>query len=157
MPDINALQHTDEQVRNALLQVANEDVTGLIEARRNYGESWKQEGGFSAYFNIKRKIDRLVRLCSRAPEVINNRPTSETPVVRERFDIFSQIMSDLIQGGEGTLDAIRDLRRYCALVEADMILRGVNLPLQRDTAAAKRRAAVPDGTGQSNVRGHVDG
>lgn len=124
----------DGKILEALHTVAQSDVEGLMEARRHYGESWKAEGGFSAWFNVKRKIDRLVKLCSRPVEVFG-----ASDFVRERYNIFSHIEADLIEGGEGVLDTIRDLRRYLTLVEAEMLLQDKKLPLQRDNAAVQKR------------------
>ena len=36
----------------SLLQVSQHDVAGLAEARKLYGDSWRAEGGLSAWFNV---------------------------------------------------------------------------------------------------------
>jgi hypothetical protein len=123
-------KHTFESSINL---VAEQDVEGVIEARVLYGDSWREEGGFSAFFNIKRKIDRLVRCCKRPLETRGDQ-------ARLPFDIFSQIRFDLNDGGETVLDAVRDLRRYLLLTEAFLVQEGVDLPLQRDNLAAALKA-----------------
>lgn len=117
------------------MEVARQDVEGLVEAREAYGDSWRAEGGFSAFFNIKRKIDRLVKLAGREPA-----RSRDGAVQRERYDIFSQVMFDTCEGGEGTLDSIRDLRRYLMLAEAWLLEQGVELPRQRDNLSLDTRA-----------------
>jgi hypothetical protein len=124
---------------SALRQVAAQDVEGLIVARELYGDSWKAEGGFSAWFNIKRKIDRLVNCMKREPLILNRERSDLPTLTRERYDIFSNILMDIAQGGEASLDAVRDLRRYLTLVEAELLLQGQSLPLQRDNKTAEER------------------
>lgn len=117
----------------SLIQVAKEDVEGLIEARRLYGDSWRAEGGFSAFFNVKRKIDRLVNCCKREPVAFRT-SLGEEEKIRERYNIFSQIEADGVTGGEATIDSVRDLRRYLMLVEAYLVQSRTELPRQRDNA-----------------------
>lgn len=126
--------------KESLEIIARQDVEGLIEARRNYGDSWRAEGGFSAYFNVKRKIDRFVVMMAREPLIINRSRDGQPNLTRERYNVFSQILADVAQGGEGTLDAVRDLRRYLTLIEAFLIEEGNELPLQRDNKAVSERA-----------------
>lgn len=117
----------------SLCAVAQEDLEGLVEARRLYGDSWRAEGGFSAFFNIKRKIDRFVKCLNRSPVDIKNSVGSGVPdFTRERYDLFGHIQADIFEGGEATLDSIRDLRRYLLLAEAWMVEQNTKLPRQRD-------------------------
>ena len=118
----------DAEFASSLQAVTEDDVTALIESRIHYGDSWRAEGGFSAWFNIKRKVDRLVKLMSR----------DATPT-RDRYDIFGHIQSDLAEGGEAVLDAVRDMRRYLILVEAHLVQQKVKLPPSRDNVAAEKR------------------
>lgn len=131
--------------RTALEYVVDDDVTALVESRVHYGDSWRAEGGFSAWFNIKRKIDRLVRLLGREPETIQDKESPESgPFVRERYDIFAHIHADLARGGETVLDTVRDLRRYLTLVEAFLVEEGVDLPLSRDNILAGQRFSAAE-------------
>lgn len=119
---------------NSLQLVADDDVEALIESRIAYGDSWRAEGGFSAYFNIKRKIDRFVKLLGRDPVQVAD-------IKRERYDVFGHIQADLREGGETVLDTVRDLRRYLLLAEAFLVQSSVDLPLSRDNLAACARHA----------------
>lgn len=48
-----------------LKEVVRLDVNGLLEKERTYQGSWKKSGGRSAWFMVKRKIDRLQELMKR--------------------------------------------------------------------------------------------
>lgn len=72
----------------------------LVQKEHEYECSWKKHGGFSAFFNLERKWDRLVAQARRC-----------------HFDLFAAVMQD--NRPEGILDDIGDLRRYLALVEAE--------------------------------------
>lgn len=124
----------DYSFEDSIRHVADQDVEGVIEARVLYGDSWRAEGGFSAFFNIKRKIDRFVNCCKRPLLVVGDRN-------RIPYDVFSQILFDLSGGGETVLDTVRDLRRYLLLVEAFLVQEGTVLPLQRDNLAAALKKA----------------
>jgi hypothetical protein len=134
--DMNHLNH--------LSAVATADVEHLRAKESTYQGSWKRSGGRSAWFMIRRKIDRLLEMMRRPDhprgfnlpdldDVIELHPeavTLPTEVIRFMRDchvaenIFAQI--EHAPGGEdGTVLAeIRDLRRYLLLVEAEMISRG---------------------------------
>lgn len=85
--------------------IADEDVAGLKKAKQSYGNSWKKRGGVGAFMMLARKWDRL-----------------ENYLPKFAFDIFAAIIGD--PRAEGTIDDIRDLRRYLLLVEAEMRARG---------------------------------
>src|ERR1017187_1309296 len=53
--------------REKLVDVVAEDVRFLLEKDKAYNGSWKRGGGWSAWFMLKRKIDRLNELM-RPPE-----------------------------------------------------------------------------------------
>ena len=90
----------------ALLPViAQEDVEGLTEAAKSYGDSWKCRGGVGAFMMAARKWDRL-----------------ERRVRQKAWDIFAAIFED--QRREGVIDDVRDLRRYLMLFEAEVRARG---------------------------------
>jgi len=84
--------------------LANEDVTGLHDAEKSYGDSWKKRGGIGAFMMLARKWDRI-----------------ENQVNDSNYDIFLALEEDGRQ--EGLIDDIRDLRRYLLLVEAEMALQ----------------------------------
>ena len=47
---------------NFLSVVLDEDLRYVLEKDRSYGASWKKSGGRSAWFMLKRKIDRMVEI-----------------------------------------------------------------------------------------------
>jgi hypothetical protein len=117
---------TDEEQEEALQNVVDDDVEGLMVARQSYGDSWKKRGGIGAFMMLARKWDRLEQLLTRSNGL-------------NQYDVFQHVIWDSQNGGEGTIDAIRDLRRYLALVEAELVLRGINLPVARDNQGAERK------------------
>lgn len=80
------------------------DIEGLEGADSRYGDSWMKRGGAGAYFVTVRKIDRL-----------------EEEAKGVNFDIFKAAVK--YPGKDGTLDTIRDLRRYLMLIEAEILLQ----------------------------------
>ena len=94
-----------------LSPVAVEDVTGLTEAQKHYGNSWKQRGGVGAFMMLARKWDRIEQKAKQANASVN------------QYDIFEHLAID--DRGEGLIDDIRDLRRYLMLVEAEARAMGV--------------------------------
>lgn len=129
-----------------LKRVAGEDVRFVLEKDRSYGASWKASGGRSAWFMLRRKIDRLLEMMRDPPwpestslgdlsEIADQPAQYEghtlTPELAgwlvEKLtaeDIFAKIAADP-SGADGTVLAeVRDLRRYLMLVEAEMIARG---------------------------------
>ena len=89
-------------------EVTTSDVQKLHEAEKSYGNSWKQRGGVGAFMMLARKWDRL-----------------EKQVKECNYDIFNAVHIDRRE--EGILDDIGDLRRYLALVEAE-VTRKYNSP-----------------------------
>jgi hypothetical protein len=87
---------------NFVKEVTSSDVHKLHEAEKSYGNSWKQRGGVGAFMMLARKWDRL-----------------EKQVKECNYDIFNAV--DVDRREEGILDDIGDLRRYLALVEAEVI------------------------------------
>lgn len=79
---------------------------------RQYGSSWKKRGGVGAFMMLARKWDRLDEMLER----------------NHNYDLFEGIRAaamNNMQGQDGTILAeVRDLRRYLALVEAEMIEQG---------------------------------
>lgn len=125
--------------------IAKNDVAFINMREATYKGSWKAEGGRSAWFNLKRKIDRLlnmlratplpVGLLDRADVVDKTRKLSEQTYSFEDHkllvkyakaeDIFLAIRTDPSGKDGSPLAEVRDLRRYLLLVEAEMINQGV--------------------------------
>jgi hypothetical protein len=131
-------------METCIADVTTADREGLIEAQRSYGDSWKKRGGVGAFMNVCRKWDRLDVMLSSDSEP------------RPQYDIFRAIEQEVKNGTAGedkVLDAVRDLRRYLVLVEAEMMRHLGALPLQRDNKTSQaRRTGHIDNTGQKTVR-----
>jgi len=93
-----------------LQTVANNDVSGLLEAEKAYGSSWKKRGGVGAFMMLARKWDRIEQQVKKAVESLTH---GVTP-----YDILEHALQD--DRPEGIRDDIRDLRRYLMLVEAEL-------------------------------------
>lgn len=131
-----------------LVEVAAGDVQVLRNKEATYQGSWKMSGGRSAWFMLKRNIDRLANMLAPPAEDIegvhqlvehiiaksggdDGGITSQERVTLRRLadlvgaeDIFAKIKAAPL-GEDGTvLAVVRDLRRYLMLVEAEMISRG---------------------------------
>ena len=78
------------------------DVAALNIAQLSYGDSWKKRGGTGAFMMLARKWDRI-----------------ERQVEQFNHDIFEAVNKDTRD--EGLIDDIRDLRRYLALVEGELM------------------------------------
>lgn len=126
--------------------VAAQDVALLREKESTYQGSWKKAGGRSAWFMLRRNMDRLLTMMARpkdeiqfslpdlddALELAEDRDedfTCDPAVVRYlrdcylAEDIFAKIEENPT-GEDGTvLACIRDLRCYLLLVEAEMVAR----------------------------------
>jgi hypothetical protein len=81
--------------------LSKQDVVGLHNSEKSYGDSWKQRGGVGAFMMLARKWDRI-----------------EKQVEEYRYDVFDAMAND--KRPEGLLDDIRDLRRYLFLVDSHM-------------------------------------
>lgn len=123
-----------------LQAVANEDVRFVLEKDRSYGASWKMSGGRSAWFMLRRKIDRMLEMMKRPGARVSLEAFQKVGddkvvmTVREFQEIQRELCSEDIfrkiedapSGVDGTVLAeVRDLRRYLMLVEAEMMARGV--------------------------------
>lgn len=129
-----------------LRHVAAADVAHLEMKEKTYQGSWKRAGGRSAWFMLRRKIDRLLEMMRR-PEpphgftiedmldcVSDNRPTDEVTIDKSVAEfltvsymaenIFAMIRKDPTGKDGSVLAEVRDLRRYLLLVEAEMVSRG---------------------------------
>jgi len=92
-------------------EIANEDVSTLVEKDKEYGGSWKRRGGVGAFMMAARKHDRLEEIWKRI----------ELRSGAEGWDIFEAIEND--HRDESILDDIRDLRRYLILIEGELLNR----------------------------------
>ncbi len=92
-----------------LHEVFERDEHGLREAEQSYGNSWKRRGGVGAFMMLARKWDRL-----------------EKRVHAHGWDVFTAIQEDTRR--EGVIDDVRDLRRYLALVEAEILVQRRSTP-----------------------------
>lgn len=101
---------------NYLEAVLMDDLRNILSTDVGYNASWKKRGGVGAFMMLARKWDRL-------------EPRAE----KYSYDIFNTIIDD--DRREGAIDDVRDLRRYLALVEAEMRRRGVVRPDQPKDAA----------------------
>lgn len=87
---------------NILPALLRTDLANVHEAEKNYQASWKRRGGVGAFMMMARKWDRL-----------------EPRVAKYGYDIFTAIAHD--KRREGVIDDVRDLRRYLALVECEVL------------------------------------
>lgn len=94
------------------LQAASDAGIALIRCKtETYGDSWRARGGRGAWYTLVRPMDRLQQMVEHD----------------HQGDIFAAI-SSAPDGGDGTvLDAVRDLRNYLLLVEAEMVSRNHDL------------------------------
>lgn len=102
--------------------VASEDIGHLRMKEKTYKGSWKKSGGRSAWFMIKRKMDRLENMMQADPF------ESDLTMLKSEHDIFEKIKHDT-SGIDGTVLAeVRDLRRYLLLVESEILSVRSKLP-----------------------------
>jgi len=139
---------------NFIRSIALSDVDVLHMKETTYRGSWKKAGGRSAWFMMRRNMDRLLSMMA-PPATTLDRPLetvlswtraiengtndrSNDTVRRERADTIRYMMTlirseDIFAkieenpfGTDGTvLACLRDLRRYLLLIESEMIARGV--------------------------------
>jgi len=96
--------------RSQVKTVAAEDVALLTKKGEDYADTWKAEGGYSAFFNIYRKWQRIYQ------QIKQDKPNCP------KYDVFAHIAADTRQ--DGIIDDIKDLRCYLLLIEAEMRTRG---------------------------------
>lgn len=130
-----------------LRPVALGDVEHLLMKEKTYRGSWKRSGGRSAWFMLRRKIDRLLEMMKRPEpphgwsmddylEAIETARCGDGDVTVDASvagylaasysaeNIFAMIRSDPSGTDGSVLAEVRDLRRYLLLVEAEMVSRG---------------------------------
>lgn len=110
---------------NYLSIVAQKDVDFVVMREGTYQGSWKRSGGRSAWFMLKRKIDRLTTMLARPKPNAGVTLEIQLALEMKAEDVFENIKVDP-SGKDGTVLAeIRDLRQYLLLVEAEMMSRGL--------------------------------
>lgn len=93
-----------------LPSVLARDLEHIVEKDKSYGGSWKKRGGVGAFMMLARKWDRL--------EVM----MLTDMTFADRYDILTRAGLEGSAGEDGTVLAeIRDLRRYLALVESEIL------------------------------------
>jgi hypothetical protein len=101
--------------------IATEDVAGLREKEKSYGDSWKRRGGVGAFMMLARKWDRIENALNPAFVPGDQREAPLTVVINKpvpAFDVLTALKLD--DRPDGLADDIRDLRRYLLLVEAEI-------------------------------------
>lgn len=107
----------------SLCKVVDADVSALIKARKNYGESWCKRGGTGAFMMLARKWDRLENYLANPPSE-HVGPHATSPAF-DKYDILRALGFD--RRPEGLIDDVRDLRRYLILVEAKLSELGIQV------------------------------
>lgn len=143
---------TDMDHMKFLEAVLASDLAVLREKEATYQGSWKAAGGKSAWFMLRRNIDRLLNMMRRPDDVpgfsiedldrdlkdkqCGNDVTLDHYIVKYLRDsyvqenIFAKVR-EYPAGNDGTVLAVlRDLRRYLVLVEAQMCAVGAVHPEQ---------------------------
>ena len=100
--------------------VFERDNRMLIAGEKKYGGSWKKRGGVDTFFMLARKWDRIERQVAMA--IFEGEDSAQQAL--EPYNILEHCMADTAK--DGLLDDIGDLRRYLALVEAEVRSRGVD-------------------------------
>jgi hypothetical protein len=145
--------------------IAADDLAVLEKKEATYQGSWKRSGGRSAWFMIKRLLDRLTTMVAR-PETppgfsladlidaldqadeSNEDAFIDTSILRylQKCYIAENIFA-LVRSGPGGEDGtplavLRDIRRYLILVEAEMMSRKVVRPEMVDLDLILNRKKV---------------
>ena len=87
------------------------DLEELKRKEQTYQGSWKKRGGVGAFMMLARKWDRLENMCERTG-----------------WDIFKAVGTDTKAEDGTALAEIRDMRRYLALIEAEILGRAEEIP-----------------------------
>lgn len=120
--------------------VGQNDAAVLRMKEETYQGSWKRAGGRSAWFMMRRNMDRLITMMAERPATIAlegfdqiddgrvSMTLAEFKAMQAQLrseDIFAMIGAEP-SGKDGTvLACLRDLRRYLMLIEAEMRAEGV--------------------------------
>ena len=138
---------TDMKHLRYLQDVVDLDVREVQRKEATYMGSWKKSGGRSAWFMLRRKIDRMLEMLKRPEDfhgfdlanlddaIASVNPDEDITLagcivqhLRDVYvseDIFLKIEDDPSGQDGSVLAEVRDLRRYLLLIEAEMVARGV--------------------------------
>jgi hypothetical protein len=126
-----------------LRQIVEDDIQTLQQKESTYKGSWKMSGGRSAWFMLKRKIDRMINMMTTEGMDVESYTNISAikSMLRAEDDIFLRAELDGSQAGaDGTLLAeIQDLRRYLLLTEAEL----KNRSNKRDNHAIPPKKEAP--------------
>jgi len=96
------MEYIADKCLSLLKNIFEKDNIVLHDKDKSYQGSWKKRGGVGAFMMLCRKWDRI-----------------EVTVKSHNYDIFEAYKKDIRL--ETLRDDIQDLRRYLALIEAEMI------------------------------------
>jgi len=133
--------------------VVDNDVKVLHEKGAAYGDSWKKRGGIGAFMMLARKWDRIENIS------------------KDKFgyDIIRACLEDT--STEGMLEQVGDLRRYLALIEAEvMVLKQIkqkedtldfskgprNIPVSPTIITIKDIADIMNGTPPAPLKDNLN-
>jgi hypothetical protein len=163
MSDMNHMEFLEAVLRSDIMVLRAKEAT--------YQGSWKKAGGRSAWFMLRRNMDRLIEIMKKptTPATFNLQNVDDTiqavgeskrlpgtpqatvnilQYLRDCYvseNVFAKIRENP-SGDDGTMLAcLRDLRRYCVLVEAEMIARGV-VHVEKTTSVVAFPEPVRGGT-----------
>ncbi len=133
IPNVMPTRDTDESPvfdgnmrhLNFLRMVLKQDEAALYENDVAYDASWKKRDGHSAFENLCRKWDRLY-----------------ARVKKHGWELFEAARLDTRR--EGVIGDIRDLRRYLALAECELLRRGSVVPETETKDSVVGHAVVPE-------------
>lgn len=130
--------------KDRLLALAETIALKTFEKDKEYGSSWKMEGGIGAWFTFKRKWDRMTT---------SVKGTEFMGQPAERFDVFRRFEIDRRE--EGILDDVRDLIGYLFVLLEEMMERGYvkEPPASGVSEISLKPAPVPE---SDWIRGRVD-
>jgi hypothetical protein len=104
---MNPIPDYDSKLMRVFLEVYNSSKMDLfLEKDRQYGGSWQTDGYLSAYFNLKRKIDRVI----------------------QKFKNGTLWVFTSDSTGEANIDTFMDLENYSAMNAAFLFFTCKDLP-----------------------------
>lgn len=107
--------------REKLQKIADEIVQIIVDKEKVYGSSWKDHGGFSAFFNLHRKYSRV-----------------EHGAEKFQYDLFKST----IEIPEG-VDSLQDLVAY-ALLTLSEVYEPTEFPTTRADTTVVEEVSLPE-------------